>query len=136
MRILADTNVFIKYWKNKGDSDLEIIKTIENEDIVVCGVIRAELLHGARTEKEMNRYINLLSAFDELEMNETDWDTVGGNLREMRINGLNVPFADAIIATMGLKYGVSIWSYDQHFQKIKEIMPDLKLYELGAPIKT
>ena len=48
--ILADTNIIIDYWKNP---DRKITKVFENEDIAICGLIQAELLHGARSEKEM-----------------------------------------------------------------------------------
>ncbi|MCR4656534.1 MAG: type II toxin-antitoxin system VapC family toxin [Lachnospiraceae bacterium] len=44
MMILADTNFFIDFWNNPTD---ELIECFEREDIVICGVIRSELLHGA-----------------------------------------------------------------------------------------
>ena len=42
--ILADTNIIIKLWKT---NDADIRKVFENEDVCICGVVRAELLHGA-----------------------------------------------------------------------------------------
>lgn len=48
--ILADTNIIIKLWKT---NDADIRKVFENEDVCICGVVRAELLHGAVSPENM-----------------------------------------------------------------------------------
>ena len=40
MRILADSNMFIDFWRNPTQSVVDIFT---NEDIVICGVIRCEI---------------------------------------------------------------------------------------------
>ena len=60
MILLADTNVFIKYWRalaksqkdETAEKELEVYKQIMSvHEVVTCGVVRAELLHGATSEK-------------------------------------------------------------------------------------
>lgn len=125
MRILADTNIFVKYWKT---NDFKIGEILQNEDVVICGAVRAELMHGARSKKEMSRIQTLLAVFDEMEMTESDWVLVGDNLNRLRMRGLTVPFPDGIIATMGLKYKLPIWTNDRHFTGMSEILTGLALY--------
>ena len=44
MKILADSNIFIDFWKRP---DQMLIDTFASEDVVICGVARADLMHGA-----------------------------------------------------------------------------------------
>ena len=37
--VLADTNVFIDFWNNPTE---ELTKRFEQEEIVICGVVRAD----------------------------------------------------------------------------------------------
>ena len=125
MKILADTNIFVKFWKTNAG---EIGEVFAQEEIVICGPVRAELMHGARTDKEMKRILNMLDIFEELAMNEKDWMKVGKNLYRLRINGVNLPFADAVIASVALKYDIPLWTNDRHFTHIQGVIPELKLY--------
>ncbi len=50
MRILADTNIFIDFWNNPAD---DLVTFFSKEEIVICGIIRAELLHGACSDKNL-----------------------------------------------------------------------------------
>ena len=54
MKILADSNVFIDFWKKPTKS---LIDTFIKEDIVICGVVRTELLHGAQSEADYKSII-------------------------------------------------------------------------------
>ena len=72
--ILADSNVFIDFWNNPSD---EIVSTFESEDVVICGIIRAELLHGAYSEKNLIEMTKMLEAFDELNLDSSDWQILG-----------------------------------------------------------
>ena len=51
------------------------------------------------------------------------------NLYKLRKGGLSVPFPDAIIATVALKYDIPVWTGDGHFQLMQNILKDLKLYQ-------
>ena len=51
---------------------------------------------------------------------------------KLRLKGLNLPVPDVIIATLGLKYSIPVWTFDQHFIEMKSVFTDLKLYDLNA----
>ena len=122
--VLADTNVFIEFWNNPTE---ELTKRFEQEDIVICGVIRSELLHGAVSDKDFADITSMLEAFDEMTFDKDDWQTLGNNLYRMRKSGLTVPFSDAIIATLAIKHSIPVWTGDRHFALIQKVLIDLQL---------
>ena len=74
MKILADSNVFIDFWKNPSQ---EMIDTFTKEDVVICGVIRSELLHGARSLTDLVRIEEALDEFEDLSFSESEWRMLG-----------------------------------------------------------
>lgn len=125
MKILADSNIFIDFWKRP---DQMLIDTFASEDVVICGVVRAELMHGARSHADLDRINVLLGEFDSLELEESDWKALGDELYALRTNGITVPFQDAIIALLAVKNGIPVWTRDIHFSHMQRVLPDLKLY--------
>ena len=124
MRILADSNIFVDFWRNPSQ---EMIDRFRRDQIVICGVVRSELLHGAVSEKNLGKIREALKLFDSLEMSKNDWDTLGEQLYTLRIHGLTVPLADAIIACLAIKNDVPVWTRDNHFNKMQEILRKLKV---------
>ncbi len=60
MTILADTNIIIDFWRNPDDKTARVFSS---EDVVICGIVKAELLHGARTEADCRRILLALEEF-------------------------------------------------------------------------
>ena len=127
--VLADTNIFIDFWNSPTD---ELIKCFEKEDIVICGVVRAELLHGAISDSDFKNITKLLNAFVEKSFDVEDWQLLGSNLYKLRRKGLTVPFSDAIIATLAIKYDIPVWTGDKHFLLIKNVLTNLKLFNINS----
>ncbi len=122
--ILVDTNIIIDYWKNPSDSITEIFK---KEDIAICGIIQAELLHGARSEKNIADILDAVSCFENLPYSD-NWEKLGKMLYKLRTAGLTVPLADVIITQVAIENEISLFSKDKHFELIKQVFPELKLY--------
>ena len=127
--VLADTNIFIDFWNSPTD---ELIKCFEKEDIVICGVVRAELLHGAISDSDFKNITKLLDVFVEKSFDTEDWQLLGSNLYKLRRKGLTVPFSDAIIATLAIKYDIPVWTGDKHFLLIKNVLTNLKLFNINS----
>jgi len=130
--ILADTNIFIDFWNNPNES---ITKLFTEEDIVICGVVRAELLHGAVSTRDFINISTCLEVFDELNMKEEDWKMLGNHLYKLRKGGITVPFSDAIIATIALKHDIPICTGDKHFNLMKSILTDLRILSVDEQTK-
>lgn len=130
MILLADTNIIIDYWKPASS---EIYERLDNifisNDVIIPGVVRAELLHGSRSEKNQKEIHSNLSEFDTLNLEGEDWETLGDQLYEYRKHGVTIPISDAIIASIALAYGIVVWSRDEHFKMMKNVIPELQVIE-------
>jgi len=124
MKILADSNMFIDFWRNPTQN---VIDVFTKEDVVICGVIRSELLHGAKSDKDFKHISSVLDAFEELPFEESDWEKLGKQLYELRIKGITVPLSDAIIAYVAIKHKIPVWTKDQHFSYMRQVLKELSI---------
>jgi len=124
--ILPDSNIFIDYWDRK---DSGIGKVFEQEEIAVCGVVIAEVLHGCRSERSLKGKSENFRELPLLEVRGDEWLAFGEMLQTLRKNGLTVPFQDALIAFIGMLYDIPVWTRDAHFSLISKCFPSLRLYD-------
>ena len=123
--IIVDTNVLVDFFNNPT---AEVAECFLCHDVATCGVVYAELLHGAKDEKNSAAIQEMLSGLEYVELGERDWTQVGLLLAKLRRNGLAVPMADAIIAYLALREGAEVWTKDRHFTLIKNCIPELQLF--------
>ena len=123
--ILVDTNIIISFWR-KRDKGIEAI--FRNEDVALCGVVKAELMHGAKNPEDMERIKCVLASFPCLDMGKKDWDELGRNLYLLRAHGITVPFQDVVIATVALANDAQVWTEDVHFALMQAVLTKLKLF--------
>ena len=72
----------------------------------------------------------MLDAFEDVNLEGTDWNTLGEYLYKLRMDGITVPLADAMIAATAIKLDIPVWTGDNHFELMKTVLPPLKIYEL------
>jgi predicted nucleic acid-binding protein len=124
--ILTDTSVIIGYGRGKDSKLLALLPTLP---VAICGIVRAELLCGARSAADRMNLISLLSPFLHIPIEDAIWDTVGNNLAELRSKGITVPFPDAVVATLGIHNDVEVWARDAHFPAMQQVLTKLKLFQ-------
>ncbi len=124
--LLADSNIIIDFWKKP---DFQTRGIFENEQIAICGIIQAELIHGARSEKELSYIIKALDDLIFLEIDSEDWVEIGKYLNILKRNGVTIPFQDAIITYIAVKYDALLWTNDQHFKLIQTTIKELQLFK-------
>ena len=124
--ILLDTWVVIEYARGK---DAKLVIHLQALTVAVCGIVRAELLCGARDPKHRTDMLTLLAPFNHIVIADSFWDKVGDNLALLRSNGVTVPFTDAAIATLGIEENLEVWARDRHFPTMQTILPALNLYQ-------
>jgi len=123
--ILIDSNVLIDYWKKPTEL---LNLNISPEKYAICGIVKSELLHGARTNEEINKILHFFSSFNLLHTDEYDFEGVGFIMQTLRENGLTLPLADVMIAFCAIKYDVPLWTRDKHFRLIQGLFPELTFY--------
>ena len=124
--ILVDTNVLIDYFRG---SDPDFKKKFDSLQIGICGIVKTELLHGARTDDEADNMIKTFTSFELITIDEYDWEFAGLMLQTFRSQGISIPVTDALIAYIGIKYDIPVWTNDKHFKYMQAIYPELRLYE-------
>ena len=130
MILLADTNVVIDFLKavRENDKNSPYIAIFKSQEIVLCGAVRAELLHGAYSDKNQKELQQFVSCYPSADLIGADWNVMGSQLYAYRKQGMTVPFTDATIASIALKYGMGVWTNDKHFDMMKSVIPELAVY--------
>jgi predicted nucleic acid-binding protein len=123
--ILLDTTVLVKYLRTRSAA---IRAVLENGNVAICGVTRAEILHGAKSRLDAISLIAAMDGFVQISINQSDWDELGNNLALLRLSGITVPFPDALIATLALREKCDLWTFDGHFKAIGGVLPNLQLF--------
>jgi predicted nucleic acid-binding protein len=127
-KLLIDTSVWIEFFKKK-DPYFEIVQNFIEEDNVCClGLIYAELLQGARSEKELGTLKEFLYVFDFIPESNALWEQAGLMSRALRQKGKEIGLSDCFIASSAISYGSSLFTMDKHFHIIKR-HSDLILFE-------
>jgi predicted nucleic acid-binding protein len=124
--ILLDTSVVIDYVRGK---DTKLVGLLPRISGAVCGMVRAELLCGARDPSHRINLLTLLSTISHLPILDSLWDKVGDNLATLRSQGITVPFPDAVIATLGVENDLEVGARDHQYPLMQNALPRLKLFQ-------
>jgi predicted nucleic acid-binding protein len=124
--ILLDSSVVIDYARGKDPKLLSLFRALS---LAVCGVVRTEVLAGARSGADRNKLTTLLDSLAQVPIPESIWDTIGDNLRTLRASGVTVPFPDAVLATVAISSNIEFWARDVHFTLVQGALPALKLFQ-------
>ena len=123
--ILVDTSIIIDLWRNPSEA---LKKVFIEERTAICGIVKAELIRGAKNEADLLAISNTLSSLEYIALDESIWDEVGKLGYRLRKNGITVPFQDTVLCALAIRYGLLLWSYDSHFALIKTVIEDLRLF--------
>lgn len=123
--ILIDTSVLIDYVRSK---DAGLLLKMQNHGGAICGVVRAEVLAGARNPRDRARLLLLLDSFPVLNTPEFIWDAIGDGAASLRIGGVNLPLPDVVIAALAISNNIELWTRDGHFVHVQRVLPSLRLF--------
>jgi predicted nucleic acid-binding protein len=124
--ILIDASVLIRYLRNPSPAIRQVLASTE---CAICGVTRAEILHGARTPQDAQSLCEAMDAFIPLPIDQATWDHLGHHLASLRAKGLPMPFQDVLLAAVAIDHAAELWSYDAHFRAIQGVLPKLMLFD-------
>lgn len=122
-KILIDTSIWIDYFK--GNDTLlhnKVDKVLTHSHIYIPKVVLAELIQGAKSEKEIAVIENFVEAFYIIDQKEDTWLKAGRLSYSMKRKGVTVHIIDSYIAVMATENGCSIFSLDEHFKIIKKFL--------------
>ncbi len=121
--VLLDTSAWIDFLRPGGGALAErVAALIESDRALLCGVVVAELLHGAKGEREEAQIGYLIARLPRLATTEEDWEETGRLLNALRRRGITVPLTDGLIAVISRRYDVEILTADQRFQHLPVVL--------------
>jgi len=123
MKIIVDTSVWIEYLKNSPTIAENLDQQLLAGNIFTVGPVIAELLQGARTEKDYRILKNSIDGLPFIETTFEDWTLAGEISHKLRRKGVTLPITDCVIAAVAIHQNASLMTYDRHFANI----PNLKL---------
>lgn len=127
--VLIDTSVWIEYLKSRHQELFtEIGVLLRTQKVVVCGVILAELLSGAKDSSVREKILYLRDACNVTQESLDDWLQAGILCREIKEKGRSVGLVDCFLAVIAMKHGMTLWTYDKDFQHIVELNQRLILH--------
>jgi predicted nucleic acid-binding protein len=129
-KVVIDTSAWIESFRPGGDGALGgLVKDlILKGRVLLPGIIRTEILRGAKNRREYNRLSDLLKGLTYLLVEEEFW----GKLAEFSFGlfrkGIAVPLTDTYIALICIENNASLLHRDKHFDLIARNTP-LKVWK-------
>jgi tRNA(fMet)-specific endonuclease VapC len=123
-KVIIDTSVWIDYFRG-GDPPLSqmVDEIINGGEVCVPGIVLAELIQGAGSEREISIIEDMIETFTFLDMGPGigGWVEAGKLSYAMKKAGEAVHPADCLIAVLARKNGCRIITRDRHFQALKSM---------------
>ena len=88
---------------------------MDDEQIVCCGVILAELMQGAKSDKELAVLEDFLQIFTFIHETPELWAAAGKLSHKLRRKGVTVGLSDCFIAVAAASANVPLATLDSHF---------------------
>ncbi|NWF77219.1 MAG: PIN domain nuclease [Chloroflexi bacterium] len=119
-RVIIDTSAWIESFHPKGDIKLkERVKQLITEgSTLLPGIIKAEILRGAKSKKEYESLDELLDGLTYLPVEENFWGRLAKFSFDLLREGIVVPLVDAYIALLAIESNASLLHRDQHFDLV------------------
>ena len=120
--VLIDTSAWIFALKKNFHPLVKgkIEKILMESDVAINGMIELELLGGVKTEKEYERLKSRLDALYYIETNRSLWDYASKLAMQLKRKGVNVPYADILIAASAMQEKAILFHAYAHFYVISK----------------
>ncbi len=125
-RILADTCIWIEYFRTTSPISDELRKLIREDSIVTTGLVILELFQGIKTPESKELIKDTILALPFLEATRDSWIIAGEIGYTLRRKGITLPATDLLLAAVAKINDCSIFTTDAHFK----VIPDIDLYPL------
>ena len=120
MSVLVDTSIWIEYFRT-GDNSEKLDFLIDENLIVTNDLILAELIPFLKIQNQ-RKLINLLLNINRFDLS-VNWNQIIEYQYKCLKNGLNgIGIPDLLIAQNAKQYHCEIYSLDNHFRLMKDIL--------------
>lgn len=120
-KYIADTTVWIEYFRQKDKVVDFIDKALDSGCLAIMGPIITELLQGIKSAGESALMLSCIDAIPNIETPMQIWVNAGILSNELRQHGVTLPLADVLIAAAAIENGLTIITYDKQFSYFKGV---------------
>jgi predicted nucleic acid-binding protein len=113
--VLVDSSVWIEFFRKNEPYHGIVSQLMDDEQIVCCGVIIAELMQGAKSDKELAVLEDFLQIFTFIHETPELWAAAGKLSHKLRRKGVTVGLSDCFIAVAAASAKVPVATLDSHF---------------------
>lgn len=128
-RILVDSSIWIEFFRRpSAPVSLELDRLLAHRLVCTTGVIKAEVVPGARTPKDFRRLKRLFDALPLAPEGDGFWTHVTRFQYRLRRNGiLDIGIPDLMVATVAIQNRKTLFSADEDFPRMAPFIP-LRLF--------
>jgi hypothetical protein len=127
-KVCIDTSVWIEYFRGRNGAIMAAVdRLLDNDQVVTLDVVEAELLRGARTQKEIDFLEEYFVDLPRAAVTAGVWRRVGLFCHRLARKGYLPHLVDAYIAVVALENDAPVFSRDGDFKKMASLTP-LKLH--------
>ena len=130
--IIVDTNIWIEYLKQNREYVDDINLLLKSRFIVAFEPIFAELLYGARFEKEKEVILNFWKVLPKLESTEPTMLEAAIYANKHNFHNSGIGLIDAMIISTALDTKSKIWTLDK---KVIKCVPKSFVYSMQSNYK-
>lgn len=117
-RVLVDTSVWIEFFRKREPYHGIVARLIDEEQVVCCGIILAELMQGGKSEKELAVLGDFLQVFTFIPETPELWAAAGRLSFQLRRKGVTIGLSDCYIAVAAASARVQVATLDSHFEAL------------------
>jgi predicted nucleic acid-binding protein len=115
-RVLIDTSAWIEFFRQREPYHSKVTKLIDDDQVICCGIILAELMQGAKSDKELAVLDDFQKVFTFIPETPELWAAAGKLSGKLRRKGITVGLSDCFIATAAASVKVQVATLDSHFE--------------------
>jgi predicted nucleic acid-binding protein len=126
----SDTSIWIDFFRGRDPAAATLERLLDAGALVVCGPILAELVAGTPPQQRGALWL-ALAALPVVELDSSAWRGAGEYTQALRARGETTPLLDVLIGVAAARVGAAVWTRDDDFARIREVLPELELYVAG-----
>ena len=133
MNVLVDTSVWslaLRRPTTEGSAaTAELVELIREGRVAIIGAIRQEILSGIRTAEQYRKLRDRLRAFEDVSLEEVDYEEAATCFNRCRAKGLQGSNNDFLICAVSLRHDLAILTTDKDFKGFDKVLG----FELHEP---
>jgi hypothetical protein len=123
-KVLVDTSIWVSYFRGGSPVISEKVdRLLAGAEVCVPKIVLAELIQGAKSEREISTIEDFFDAFTILDQSQDTWLKAGKLSRQLKNRGKTIHLLDCYIAVIARENACAILTLDEHFKEIQQAMP-------------